>query len=124
MHRSILASLLGMVCAAMVLPGCEPSRAEVICEITCACQHCNDQAKVDFCNKLETTQEVATAYGCSNAWEAYTLCVEERGTCDEVKSQFTVRNEINENRCQDTVVALDSCMGDASAHEGVNTRFE
>jgi hypothetical protein len=116
MKRTIISSvfvLLGLSASAM---GC--SRAAAVCEIICTCEHCSDQDEIEACNQLGTTEDVADAYDCSDAWEKYTICVEERGTCDETDSRFSVENDAGENRCQDEADELDECVRDASAHNG------
>lgn len=118
MKRTILAGMLIFFGIPLAISGC--TRAAIICEIICNCEHCNDQAKIEACNQLGTAEEVATAYACNDRWEAYTVCVEQRGTCDEKNSRFTTRNDADEDRCQDEIDALDDCINKASAHDGTS----
>lgn len=121
MKRTILISaLVGLSLAAPIM-GC--SRASAVCEVICECEHCNDQAKVEACNQLETAEDVASAYDCSEQWDAYGTCVEERGVCDATEARFSTRNDMGEDRCQDEADDLDSCIDKASAHEGTSGNF-
>lgn len=121
MKRNILISaLVGMSLAAPIM-GC--SRASAVCDVICECEHCNDQAKVEACNQLETAEDVASAYDCSEQWDAYGTCVEERGVCDAKEARFSTRNDMGEDRCQDEADKLDSCIEKASAHNGTSGNF-
>jgi hypothetical protein len=121
MKRTILSIfLVGLGLSASVM-GC--SRAAAVCEVICECEHCNDQAKIEACNQLGTAEDVAAAYACSDQWDAYTTCVEERGTCDATESRFSTRNDMGEDRCQDEVDDLDDCIDKASAHDGTSGNF-
>lgn len=121
MKRMMLACALVWVGFSSAMMGC--SRAAVVCELVCECEHCNDQDKIEACNRLGTTEDVASTYGCDDAWEAYTVCVEERGTCDADTSRFSTENDMGENRCQNEADDLDTCIEKASAHEGTDTRI-
>lgn len=114
MKRFILASALALFGFSSM--GC--SRATVICELICECEHCNDQNKTESCNQLGTVEEVASAYDCSEKWDAYTVCVQERGICEAKESRFSTRDDAGDDRCQDESDALDSCIDKASAHDG------
>lgn len=92
MKRTILASAIVLLGFSFSTMGC--SRAAAICEITCECEHCNDQAQLEVCNQLGTAEDLASAYDCSDKWEAYTVCVEERGTCDAKESRFSIANDM------------------------------
>jgi hypothetical protein len=116
MNRAIISSvfvLLGLSASAM---GC--SRAAAVCDLICTCEHCNDQHKIEACNQLEITQDYVNAYDCGDAWEKYMICFEERGTCDETESRFSVENEAGDSRCQNEADALNECISEASAHNG------
>jgi len=121
MKRSILASAFVLLGFSFSITGC--SRASVVCDLICECEHCNDQAKVEACNQLGTAEDVADAYDCSDKWEAYTVCVEERGTCDNKEARFSTRNDAGEDRCQDESDALSDCIDKASAHNGTSGSF-
>lgn len=87
MHGKTLARavlLLGLGAAAA---GCS-SRAEEICALICECEHCNDYDADVSCTLLETQEEVAGIYDCAAAFETWTTCVEERGTCTADVSSF------------------------------------
>lgn len=116
MKRTILAGAFVLVGFSFSTIGC--SRAAAICEITCECEHCNDQAQVEVCNQLGTAEDIASAYDCSDKWDTYTVCVEERGTCDAKESRFSIANDMGESRCQDESDALNECVRAASAHDG------
>lgn len=121
MKRNILiTALVGLALAAPVM-GC--TRASAVCEVICECEHCNDQAKIEACNQLETAEDVASAYDCSEKWDAYGACVEERGVCDATESRFSTRNDMDEDRCQNEADALDLCIEKASAHDGTSGNF-
>ncbi len=121
MNRTILASALVLFGFSFLTMGC--SRATVICELICECEHCNDQEMIESCNQLGTVEDVADAYDCSDKWEAYTVCVQERGTCDVKDSRFSTQNDAGENKCQTESDAIDSCIEKASAHEGLSGGF-
>lgn len=121
MKRSILASLFVLLGLSASTTGC--SRAAVICDIICTCEHCNDQEEIESCNQLEVAEDVADAYECGAKWDAYTVCVEERGTCDETEASFDIFNDAGENRCKDESDALDECIASASAHRGSGDTF-
>jgi hypothetical protein len=121
MMRNIIASTFALLGFSLAIGGC--TRAMVVCELICACEHCNDQAKIEACNQLGTAEDVAAAYGCSDKWDAYTVCVEARGTCDEKESRFSTRDDAGDDRCQDEVDALDECINKASEHDGTSGNF-
>jgi hypothetical protein len=116
MKPAILATALALFGLSFATMGC--SRAAVICEITCECEHCSDQAKIEACNELATAEDVANAYDCGDKWDDYTVCVEDRGTCDEKESRFSFMNDMGENRCQNERDALNDCIDNASGHDG------
>lgn len=121
MKRSIFAyALIGFGLSSSIV-GC--SRAAAVCELVCECEHCNDQTKTEACNTLETAENVATAYDCSDKWEAYTTCIEDRGTCDEKESRFSTRDDAGDDKCQDESIALNDCIDKASAHQGTSSNF-
>ena len=71
MKRSILASSFVMLGLSASTTGC--SRAAVICDIICTCEHCNDQEEVESCNEAAMAEDIADAYECGAKWEAYTV---------------------------------------------------
>ncbi|HRI70963.1 MAG TPA: hypothetical protein PK156_42310 [Polyangium sp.] len=116
MKRIIMAgALLGLGFFFSML-GC--TRASVVCDLICTCEHCNTQAETEACNGLATAEDVADAYGCTDKWETYTVCIEERGKCDETESRFSTRDDRGNDRCQDEVDAYNECINKASAHDG------
>ncbi|TKC95875.1 hypothetical protein [Polyangium fumosum] len=115
MIRTILvnaALLLGLASASV---GC--SRAQVICDIICECEHCSDESEIQTCEQLATQENVADAYDCGDAWVTYTTCVEEQGTCNETDARYTTEKD-NNDVCNDERDALNSCIDAASAHGG------
>jgi hypothetical protein len=105
--------LLAMASAA----GC--SRAQVVCDLICECEHCSDEDEIKTCAALSTREDVADAYDCGDAWSTYTLCVEEQGTCDEKDARYsTVDDNANEDRCRDEQDAVSACIDAASDHGG------
>ncbi|MDI1483301.1 hypothetical protein [Polyangium sp. y55x31] len=116
MIRTILvnaALLLGLAAASS---GC--SRAQVVCDLICECEHCSDENEVQTCGQFATQEDVADAYDCGDAWTTYTLCIEEQGTCDEKKAQFSTVKD-NNDLCDADRDALQSCIDAASAHGGI-----
>lgn len=118
MNRTIWVRTLVLLGVSSSVVGC--TRADVICDLVCECEHCNDQAKIEACNQLQTAEDVAAAYACTAKWEAYTVCVEDRGTCDENEARFSTRDDAGDDRCQDAAEALDKCIDAASAHGGTS----
>ena len=118
MKRSILATALVLVGLSSSIMSC--SRASVVCDLVCECEHCNDQAKVQACNQFGAAEDVADSYDCGDKWEAYTVCIEERGKCDNEQARFSTQNDTGEDRCQDESDALNKCIDNASAHNGTN----
>ncbi len=121
MKSTILASALVLFGFSFATMGC--SRATVICELACECEHCNDQNEVESCNQLRTAEDVASAYDCSEQWDAYTVCVEERGTCDATEARFSTRDDAGDDRCETESVAVNDCISKASAHDGTSGSF-
>lgn len=121
MKRSILATAFVLLGAASWAMGC--SRAAAVCEVICDCEHCNDQAKIEACNQLGTAEDIAAAYDCSDQWNAYTVCFEERGVCDAKESRFSTRDDMGNDKCQDEQDDLQNCIDSASAHDGTNSNF-
>ncbi|MBK9264359.1 MAG: hypothetical protein IPM54_31740 [Polyangiaceae bacterium] len=121
MKRSIIARSILLLGLSASITGC--TQAAKVCDLICTCEHCNDQDKVEYCNDLETAYDVADAYACGDAWNAYMVCFEERGTCDETEARFSVRNDAGENRCQKEEDAYLDCVTDASAHDGSDGNF-
>jgi hypothetical protein len=121
MKPSIFASAVVLLGLSFGTMGC--SRAAAICDLVCECEHCNDQNKVESCNQLGTAEEVADVYDCSDKWDAYMDCYEQRGTCDAKESRFSTRNDAGDNLCQDEADALDSCIDAGSAHDGTSGAF-
>lgn len=117
MRRLLVNTLLLLSLGAAAL-GCS-SRAQVICELECACQHCSDHDEIRICEYYAAREEVADVYGCSDAWSAYTVCLEEKGTCDEAYGVFSTREENNADRCGNEVRGLLDCVDAASGHKGV-----
>lgn len=116
MKRSIFAGALVLFGLSVTAMSC--SSATSMCNLICDCEHCNDQEKVEACNQFETGQDVASAYDCSDQWEAYATCVEERGTCDEKEARFSTRNDMGDDKCQNESDDLNDCIDAASAHDG------
>lgn len=115
MIRTILvnaALLLGLAAASSAC-----SRAQVVCDIICECEHCSDENEVQTCEQLATQEAVADAYDCSDAWSTYTTCIEEQGTCDEKEARYSTVKD-NNDLCDDERDALNSCIDAASAHGG------
>ncbi|MRG90385.1 hypothetical protein [Polyangium spumosum] len=116
MRRLLVNTLLLLSLGAAAL-GCS-SRAQVICELECACQHCSDHDEIRVCESHAAREEVADVYGCSDAWTAFTVCYEEKGTCDETSDLFSTREENNADRCGKEARGLLDCIEAASAHDG------
>ncbi|MDI1483299.1 hypothetical protein [Polyangium sp. y55x31] len=115
MHRRFLWNTLVLLSLAGVSVGC--SRAQVVCDLICECQHCSDQDEIMICARYSTLEDEADAYGCSDAWTAYTICIEEKGTCDETTLEFSIRDN-GGNRCSKEGRGLLDCIDAASAHGG------
>ncbi|MDI1447508.1 hypothetical protein [Polyangium sp. 6x1] len=115
MIRTILVNAALLLGLAVASSGC--SRAQVVCDLVCECQHCSDEDEVKTCEQYATRETVADAYDCGDAWTTYTVCVEERGTCDEKEANFSTVKD-NNDACQDEEDALNSCIDAASAHDG------
>ncbi len=113
-NASLVVGLLGF---ATMNIGC--SRAQVICDLRCECEHCNNQDELVECDQLAAQEDVADAYDCSDAWNDLTVCMEEKGTCDETEARFTTRDSNGDNRCETEERALADCIDDASAHGGI-----
>ncbi|MDI3290271.1 hypothetical protein [Polyangium sp. 15x6] len=116
MIRTILVNAVLLLGLASASAGC--SRAQVICDLICECEHCNDQREIETCEQHATREAVADAYDCGDAWATYTTCVEEQGTCDEKNARYSTMSG-NNDVCGDEENALNSCIDAASAHDGV-----
>src|SRR5690242_11769219 len=81
--------LFGLAGAAGVSGGC--SRAATVCSLICDCEHCNDYEEDEACTEYDTSQNIAEAYDCGDAWDAYLVCVEDKGRCKEEEADFTTR---------------------------------
>jgi len=115
MIRSILVNaflLLGLAASA----GC--SRAQIVCDIVCECEHCSDEREILVCADYATQEDVADAYGCGDAWNTYTVCIEEQGTCDANEANYSTVSD-NQDACDDERSAVNSCIDAASSHDGV-----
>lgn len=54
-----------------------------LCERAAACGGGGD-LEIEACvAELDRRDELATIYGCSDGWDDYTACLDERGYCDE-----------------------------------------
>jgi len=121
MKRTIVVSALVLFGFSFATMGC--SRATVICELVCECEHCNDQDKIEQCNSVNAAEDVASAYDCGEQWDAYTVCFEERGTCEVKESRFSTDDAMGDNKCQTEFQAIYDCVSKASAHDGVRDNF-
>lgn len=114
MHRRLLVKPLLLL--SLVGASADCSRAQVICELVCDCMHCNDHDEILVCAQYSRQEDMADAYGCGEAWSALSICIEERGTCDE--TEFTTIENGSGNRCGAELRGLDDCIKAASAHGG------
>lgn len=67
------------------------SHAQAVCELICECEHCNDQDEIIACDQFAGAQAVADAYECSDEYDAYLTCIEEKGDCDETEANFSTQ---------------------------------
>jgi hypothetical protein len=121
MYRNIIINAFLLAGFASLSVGC--SRAQVVCDLVCECEHCNDQEEIVTCDQLEVQESVADAYACGDAWEALTVCQEEKGTCDVDEARFETQNDNGEDRCAQERGTLSDCIDDASAHGGNGPNF-
>lgn len=104
------AILVGMSAPVM---GC--SSAESVCSLMCECEHCNDYSEMATCSQLTTVESIAEAYECSEQWEAYMSCIEDKGTCDEEEANFRTTGD---GSCSDTEPLGNSCATNADCSFG------
>jgi hypothetical protein len=97
--------LIGPLAAA----GCG-SRASQICDLVCECEHCNDYAEDINCIQLQAQQDIAETYECSDQYEAWATCVEEKGECDEDEARFSTSGN---GSCSGSLPLGISCAADA-----------
>ncbi len=117
MVRSILVNAFLLLGLAGVSVGC--SRAQVVCDLVCECEHCSDEDEILTCQQYATTEDVADAYDCGDAWTTLSVCLEEQGRCDEKEARFSTQNEdTNEDRCDGERDALNACIEAASGRDG------
>jgi len=90
MHGTTIKTAILLIGLAAAAPGCG-SRAAAVCEVICACEHCNDYDEDVSCRLLEAQEDVAGAYECGDAFDAWATCVEEKGRCDAKDADFTTR---------------------------------
>lgn len=83
---SILKALL--LIGPLASAGCG-SQASQLCDLACECEHCNDYEEDLNCVQLQAQQDIAEAYECSEEWEAWASCVEEKAECDEDEARFS-----------------------------------
>lgn len=88
--------------------GC--SSAQATCDLVCECEHCGDALRDFTCFQYEALEAETDAYECSDPWEAYVTCIQEKGTCDEKEARFSTRES---GTCSDTQDFGASCMTNA-----------
>jgi hypothetical protein len=89
--------------------GC--SSAQSTCELQAECGHWSDQLRDYQCFFYRAQEEAAQAYECSDQWEDYMACVQEKGTCNEKESEFTTREN---GKCNETeAIGGVTCMSNA-----------
>ncbi|MDI1436741.1 hypothetical protein [Polyangium sorediatum] len=117
MHRNLLGKTLLLLFLVGASADCS-SRAQVLCELVCDCRHCSDHGEITMCAEYSRQEDMADAYGCSDAWLAFTICVEEKGTCDETMAEFSAIENGIKDRCAAERLGLHNCILAASAHGG------
>jgi len=81
---------ISLVGALALAHGCA-SQATTVCELICECEHCNDVEEELSCAQIETSADIAEVYGCDAEWEAYAVCYEEKGKCNEKEASFSTQ---------------------------------
>jgi hypothetical protein len=88
-HVSKVSLALALAGFTAVSEGC--SATSSLCSDICDCEHCNDYDEDLVCVELETSANVAAAYECDDAWDAYVTCTQDKGRCEEDDANFTTR---------------------------------
>lgn len=105
-----LAAFCLILAAGMTIPACGGLTSDY-CEERCSCEDCSDIGYDECVINADRDQEVASVYGCDDAYEAHRQCEIERYTC--VGGQFLV--EINDvNPCQVELNDFNRCLDDGS----------
>lgn len=93
MIRTLMTSLPLLFGMAATMTGC--TNAASVCAMICECEHCNDYTEQDICYSMEKAEARAEAYECGEKYSAVLTCVEEKGTCDEEKVNFSTQGPGN-----------------------------
>jgi len=121
MGRNIITSAFLLLGLAGASAGC--SRAQVLCDLECSCEHCNDQDEVLKCDSYETQSDVSSAYDCGDAFDELSVCIEEKGQCDATEARFSTQDDQGMDRCDTQRTNLAECINKASAHNGNGNNF-
>jgi hypothetical protein len=97
--------LIGPLAAA----GCG-SHASQVCDLICECEHCNDYEEELDCIQLQAQQDMAEVYECNDQFEAWAVCIEEKGECDEDDADFSTSGS---GSCSGSMPLGFSCASDA-----------
>jgi len=111
--RYVLAGVVLFGGLATTSSGC--SSAQSTCDLVCDCEHCGDPKEDVTCLEYEAQEAEADAYECSDAWEKYMTCVQEKGTCNEKEANFSTRSN---GTCSDTDNLGFNCATDADCQNG------
>jgi hypothetical protein len=106
MLRTLATSLPLLFGLATMSTGC--TSAASVCAMVCECEHCNTYTEDSRCHSMEKAEAEAEAYECGEKYVAVLSCIEEKGTCDEERVNFTTRGPGN---CATQSIGM-SCMTD------------
>lgn len=89
------------------------STADNLCAMQCDCEHCNDYAEDTVCILAQLQQDTAENYGCDAAYDAWAVCVEEKGICDEKEARFSTRET---STCSGSQMTGQTCMNNGDCN--------
>ncbi len=99
---------LGALAIGLAAVSCA-STAENLCALECECEHCNDYTEEGLCISAQLRQDQAEVYECDAAYDAWAICIEEKGVCDEKEAQFSTRSK---GSCSEFQQTGQMCMTD------------
>lgn len=87
--------------------------ADNLCALECECEHCNDYTEDATCILAQFQQDQAENYACDAAYEAWAVCVEEKGVCDAKEASFSTRSK---GSCSGSQMTGQMCMNNGDCN--------
>jgi hypothetical protein len=102
---------IGLILAAGVtIPACGGVTSD-FCDEVCSCEDCSEIGRDECVINTNAEQDIASVYGCDDAYEARRKCQIERYTCVEGRFMVTI-NDVNP--CETETSDLNRCLDDGS----------